>query len=175
MSELEQYFHETWLGMVQPSEGLVVSVPVLVQAQCMERQPADAQRRLRACTEEGADGAPRLNDTCRVLSGLFGYPAEALVTDGLERHTLFVPEGRQVLGCTTVLRDPTKEIDLVLVWELPDNTDFDQPETVTGRGAIQQPPNWIGSYGIRASRSGCSRTSGHFAWSTPRQARRRDT
>ncbi len=31
MSDLETKFHETWLGMVQPVEGLVVSVPVLVE------------------------------------------------------------------------------------------------------------------------------------------------
>jgi len=40
MTDLEQRFHETWLGMVQPIEGLVVSVPVLVEAQCMARQKA---------------------------------------------------------------------------------------------------------------------------------------
>ena len=32
MSDLETRFHETWLGMVQPIEGPVVSVPVLAEA-----------------------------------------------------------------------------------------------------------------------------------------------
>ena len=27
--DLEARFHETWLGMVQPVEGLVVSIPVM--------------------------------------------------------------------------------------------------------------------------------------------------
>lgn len=40
-------FHEAWLGMVQPTEGLVVSVPVLVEAQCMERHGPELQERLR--------------------------------------------------------------------------------------------------------------------------------
>ena len=42
MSDADRYFHEVWLGMVQPVDGLVVSIPVLVDAQCMERQ-ADGQ------------------------------------------------------------------------------------------------------------------------------------
>ena len=39
MSDIERRYHETWLGMAQPIEGLVVSVPVLVDAQCMQRLP----------------------------------------------------------------------------------------------------------------------------------------
>ena len=42
----DRYFHETWLGMVQPIDGLVVSIPVLVDAQCIERQPPHVQARL---------------------------------------------------------------------------------------------------------------------------------
>jgi hypothetical protein len=34
MSDADRRFHETWLGMVQPIEGLVVSLPVLLDAQC---------------------------------------------------------------------------------------------------------------------------------------------
>src|SRR5690606_41117758 len=40
-------FHEAWLGMVQPIEGLVVSLPVLVDAQCMERRGPEDQERFR--------------------------------------------------------------------------------------------------------------------------------
>jgi hypothetical protein len=43
MSEQLRKFHEQWLGMCQPSEGLVVSVNVLVDAQCMERQDREMQ------------------------------------------------------------------------------------------------------------------------------------
>jgi hypothetical protein len=32
MSDAERRFHELWLGMAQPFEGLVVSVPVLTEA-----------------------------------------------------------------------------------------------------------------------------------------------
>jgi hypothetical protein len=44
MSDVEAKFHEAWLGMVQPIEGLVVSVPVLVDAQCMVRNPPSLQQ-----------------------------------------------------------------------------------------------------------------------------------
>lgn len=50
----EERFHETWLGMVQPYEGLTVSVPVLVDAQCMERKPPETQRLLlELCPPQG--------------------------------------------------------------------------------------------------------------------------
>jgi hypothetical protein len=42
MAGAEERFHEEWLGMVQPVEGLVVSIPVLVEAQCLSRQPPEA-------------------------------------------------------------------------------------------------------------------------------------
>ena len=41
----ESRFHAEWLGLVQPVEGLVVSVPVLADAQCMRRQPLALQQR----------------------------------------------------------------------------------------------------------------------------------
>src|SRR5262249_4111597 len=46
--DLHARFHETWLGMVQPIEGLVVSIPVLVEAQCMERHGPELQERFQA-------------------------------------------------------------------------------------------------------------------------------
>lgn len=41
-NDLHARFHEAWLGMVQPVDGLVVSIPVLVEAQCMERHARQA-------------------------------------------------------------------------------------------------------------------------------------
>ena len=37
MSDIDTRYHETWIGLAQPSEGLVVSVPVLVEAEAMLR------------------------------------------------------------------------------------------------------------------------------------------
>ncbi len=47
-NDLHTRFHETWLGLVQPVEGLVVSVPVVVEAQCMERHGPELQETFRA-------------------------------------------------------------------------------------------------------------------------------
>jgi hypothetical protein len=46
-NDLHTRFHEAWLGLVQPVEGLVVSVPVLVEAQCMERHGPELQETFR--------------------------------------------------------------------------------------------------------------------------------
>jgi hypothetical protein len=55
-TDLHARFHETWLGLVQPVEGLVVSIPVLVEAQCMERHGPELQEAFRAlCPLHDAD------------------------------------------------------------------------------------------------------------------------
>ena len=46
--DLHTRFHEAWLGMVQPVDGLVVSIPVLDKAQCMERHGPELQQRFQA-------------------------------------------------------------------------------------------------------------------------------
>ena len=52
MTELDRRFHETWLGLVQPSAGLVVSIPVLLDKQCAVRQGPEVQHHLaELCTE----------------------------------------------------------------------------------------------------------------------------
>ena len=61
--------------MVQPVEGLVVSIPVLVDAQCMKRQPPSAQQKLLdLCPEiaaKGKDGSAerRVADLPRTATG----------------------------------------------------------------------------------------------------------
>lgn len=127
MTDLEAEFHETWLGMVQPVEGLVVSVPVLTEAQCMERQPSHAQRKLSTLVAEGGGYA-----TLDGLLDALGYPDAARQATDLEKYSLFVPEGRQVLRPTLALREPGSEGALVLAWSVKDGLDFDRPETETG-------------------------------------------
>ena len=133
MSDTDQRFHETWLGMLQPTVGLVVSVPVLVEAQCAERLTPEAQSRLRTVCTLDADGALLCQDLDALLCEGLGYPADAVVRDGLEAFALFVPEGPQVIQPTRGLCDPSNPArPLVLLWEIPDGLDFDRPESVTG-------------------------------------------
>jgi hypothetical protein len=161
MSDVEKRFHESWLGMVQPVEGLVVSVPVLVDAQCMERlAPAMQSKLIELAPPRWSDdqpdkpdakgdvGAPR-GHTLRSLEALFtellGYAPGAWVSgEALPRElSLYVPEGRQLIAPTMALpSEPSGSTGTsegrsqraweLLVWELPEGLELDANETVTG-------------------------------------------
>jgi hypothetical protein len=111
MSDLEKRFHETWLGMVQPVEGLVVSVPVLVEAQCMARQTPDVQHRLVELAPPTRDEPTgpagfTIRDVDRFLSELLQLSPELFDrNDALPNElSLYVPEGRQTIRPTHALR-----------------------------------------------------------------------
>jgi hypothetical protein len=130
MSDADRYFHEVWLGMVQPIDGLVVSIPVLVDAQCMERQPPQVQQKLRAlCTEDLA-----IADLGQFLAELLGLAPELFdAGDAIpDEVSLYVPEGRQTIRPTLALRKQGAPGHEMLVWDLPAGLDLDRPETTTG-------------------------------------------
>lgn len=145
MSDLEKRFHETWLGIVQPVEGLVVSVPVLVEAQCMARQTPDVQHRLIELAPPTRDESTgpagfTIRDLDSFLSELLQLSPELFDrNDALpEELSLYVPEGRQTIRPTHGLRrldgDTPDEIPeaeatpssragaryVALVWDLAD-------------------------------------------------------
>ncbi|MGA3122905.1 MAG: DNA methyltransferase [Polyangiaceae bacterium] len=155
MSDVDRRFHETWLGMVQPIDGLVVSIPVLVDAQCAERQPPHVQGQLvDLCppTRQGESGPEgyAIANVATFLSTLLGYAADAFdAGDALpEALSLYVPEGRQTLRATLGLKKAVAPAQAetsdatpaslagaayaMLVWEIPASLDLDKPETVTG-------------------------------------------
>jgi hypothetical protein len=131
MSDIEILFHETWLGMVQPVEGLVVSIPVLVDAQCLQRQPPQTQQRLVELSPSGS-----ITDLDLFLAEILGLTRDLFDRgDGLpEEISLYVPEGRQTIRPTSALRvmDPKDGRYVLLVWDLPEGLAFDKPETATG-------------------------------------------
>lgn len=148
MIDLERRFHETWLGMAQPIEGLVVSIPVLLDAQCMQRHGPVEQARLLALTGEEA---PVLRDYPRFFTEYLGYPADAFDSTLPEDLKLDVVEGNQTVRPTRALKRQTPapkkseglpddstpasragEPYLMLVWELPEGLSLDQKETQTG-------------------------------------------
>jgi hypothetical protein len=148
MSDIERQYHEKWLGMAQPIEGLVVSVPVLVDAQCMQRLPVSEQHKLIALT--GTE-SPTVTDVPRFLREVLGYPEGAFVTDFPEALQLDVVEGQQTLVPTRGLlrRGPppakpeglpddstpisrAAEPFVLLTWELPPGLDLDAKESTTG-------------------------------------------
>jgi hypothetical protein len=104
-SDLETRFHETWLGMVQPVEGLVVSIPVLVEAQTMHRHGPALQETLQALCPP-VDGRRRYRDLAELLAQLLGWTpdlydrGEALPAN-LSRY---IAEGHQTIRPTLALR-----------------------------------------------------------------------
>jgi hypothetical protein len=159
MSDLETRFHETWLGLVQPVEGLVVSVPVLVDAQCIERQPPETQSKLLALcpparqTETGPAGRA-LADPMALFTEVLGFSPEQFDPESAlpDELALYVPEGKQTLRPTFALKKagplepaaPSADATPaslagaryeMLVWALPQGLAFDKPEDVTGTWA----------------------------------------
>lgn len=152
MTEADRRFHETWYGMAQPSEGLVVSLPVLVDAQCAEKQSREAHLAFLACLSED-EGRPFVGELAQLLATVLDLgPDRFDVGEALPRDlSLYVPEGKQRLVPTRALRWSKPREDALtaadatpsalagrpyamLVWEVPAEVgSLDKPETVTGK------------------------------------------
>jgi hypothetical protein len=140
MSDVEKRYHESWLGMVQPIEGLVFSVPVLVDASVMDRSTPDVHEAFLAhvVVDEGGDAGPpraRLRDTRAMLREVLHFTDADLVEGSAVPRSLehFVPEGGQFLQPTFVIKGREPEAPPQLVWwQLPDGLDLDDAEVVTG-------------------------------------------
>jgi hypothetical protein len=152
MSDADKRFHEQWIGMAQPSEGLVVSLPVLVDAQCAEKHPREAHLAFLECLHEGRDGELRIDDFDRLLAGVLDLDASRFdAGDDLPKELgLYVVEGKQHLRPTRALKwnkpreavtsaaDQTPAAQAgrpyaLLVWEIsPDVVKLDKAEMITG-------------------------------------------
>jgi N-6 DNA Methylase len=152
MSDADKRFHEQWLGMAQPTEGLVVSLPVLVEAQCMEKLPREVHVRFLEELVQDADERLRIGSLRSVLTRVLELGPERFDDeDALPKELqLYVPEGRQTLRPTCALKWPkAPEAEALaaeatpasnaarpyamLVWEIsPEVLSLDKAETVTG-------------------------------------------
>ncbi|MBU0550444.1 N-6 DNA methylase [Myxococcota bacterium] len=126
-------FHETWLGMAQPSEGLVFSAPVLSDAQIMNQRDRAARR---AALNAALNHKNQLHDLRLLLQGLLGYTDKRLED---APPLSFTPgEGRQTLRPThRLIHTPRKgdPIQIPIWWLGPDldtDLDMDKPEEITG-------------------------------------------
>jgi hypothetical protein len=117
MSEIERRFHEEWLGMVQPTDGLVVSIPVLVDKQCMMRHGPELQQRLREQCPSRPTAYSKDEQWVEAIADLGAWFAAVLelepqAFDGgsgggtslADDLSLWVPEGKQTLRPTLALR-----------------------------------------------------------------------
>lgn len=149
-------FHAHWLGLIQPSEGLVFSIPVLVDAQVMERQPREVRDRARELAPEIRDAGPRrIADLPAFLEDILELTEQDIDRDLPEDLALYVAEGQQTLRPTMALRalkrrevaeDASPAIKagadyVALVWDIDPTThatesgdalDLDRPEDTTG-------------------------------------------
>ncbi len=153
MTDVDTRFHEQWLGMVQPVEGLVVSVPVLVEAQCISRHGSSLQPALlELCPLVSGTDTRAIADLPAFFAGILGHEPAAFDTDAAipADVSLFVPEGGQTLRPSYGLKHvPPPAVTapqgtdatpaaiaaapyVALVWDLPDGLDLDRPETETG-------------------------------------------
>ena len=155
----DQLFHEKWLGLAQPIEGLVFSVPVLADAQIAP----DVRPELSSSFEEYLDEAgTRIVDLPAFLRGFLGYgePARLVPRSALPAElSFYASEGGQELRPSYALaRGPFSTDDpfaafapaagpaptpsaatlpetyFALVWDLTEHGDveLDAPENVTG-------------------------------------------
>jgi hypothetical protein len=137
--------------MAQPSEGLVFSVPVLADAQVMDRTGAKARRdRLEALAPEG-----RIADLATFFAEMLDLAAPELVpaADLPEALSLSISEGHPTLRPDFALRDPHGEARArsvsagtsdappsvaagapftLLVQDLPPGLDLDKPDASAG-------------------------------------------
>ncbi|MCP4663262.1 MAG: hypothetical protein GY856_48335, partial [bacterium] len=125
MSDAATRFHEDWLGRVQPLEGLVVSIPILVDAQCDVRRSAEFHRRFvelvsppadphrRSKTARGRSKRAATADGPLFIRDLDVFLAEVLeLTREYFHHGdeipgdlhYYAPEGRQDVRPTLALR-----------------------------------------------------------------------
>jgi hypothetical protein len=94
MSDLETAFHKRWRGLVEPVEGLVVSVPVLVAAECMHKHGPELQEKLR--NECDSANGWRLRSLESLFANVLDFAENAFVRDP-EGISVYLPEGSETV------------------------------------------------------------------------------
>jgi hypothetical protein len=151
-------FHEEWLGLAQPIEGLVFSVPVLADAQITpEVRPELSHAFERQLTETEPR---RIRDLAQLFREFLGYdqPGMLVSRDELPAELYFYAQegGQEIRPSFAIARGPFDAVDpfdvfdeapsprakdpketgyAALVWDLAETgheIDLDAPETITG-------------------------------------------
>jgi hypothetical protein len=160
--DADRIFHETWLGLAQPIEGLVFSVPVLAEAQIAPAAHPEVTAQLRSQTEELPSDGLALRSVRGLFETFLGYNAPGMLIDRDSLPTFYAPESRQEIRASfAIARTPAQLADdpfaefakpdaqttaastdtnplMALVWDLADDAldapflDLDAPEEVTG-------------------------------------------
>jgi hypothetical protein len=97
MKDRDVRFHEEWLGLAQPIEGLVFSVPVLADAQIAPEIRAELSTGFAAQLTGGND-APRFKSTEGFFRDFLGYDQTGMLVPRAElpqELSFYAPEGGQ--------------------------------------------------------------------------------
>lgn len=139
------YFHDEWLGMVRPIDGLVVAKQALLDAQVARPEASKTLRDaleglLAPLSTDPAAGQLAVGDMTRLYADVLGLgPERWRSSEQLgEAFSLALPDTGQVLRPTRALARSGDAPPVALSWELPPGLPFDERETVTG--AWDYPP-----------------------------------
>ena len=157
MKDRDVRFHEEWLGLAQPIEGLVFSVPVLADAQIAPEIRTELSAQFESHVANGDNGAPRLHSTPQFFREFLGYDQPGMIVPREEIPTelsFYAPEGGQEIRPSFALgRGPFEAEDpfavfegsspspsptslsdkyFALAWDLDAPIDLDHPESTTG-------------------------------------------
>ena len=152
-------FHEEWLGLAQPIEGLVFSVPVLADAQIAPEIRTELSAQFESHVANDENGVPRLHSTPQFFREFLGYDQPGMIVPRDELSTelsFYAPEGGQEIRPSFALgRGPFEAEDpfaafgdsspspspspislsdryFALAWDLDAPIDLDHPESTTG-------------------------------------------
>ncbi|TKC98153.1 Eco57I restriction-modification methylase domain-containing protein [Polyangium fumosum] len=162
MKDRDVLFHKKWLGLAQPIEGLVFSVPVLADAQIAPEERAELSTSF--ATQLDGD-APRIRSLTALFREFLGYAQPGMLVPRAElpeELSFYAAEGGQEIRPSFALGrgpfvasedDPFAAFDeapaaapaaapasasarwFVLLWDLTESgtdIDLDEPEAVTG-------------------------------------------
>lgn len=93
--DADRIFHETWLGLAQPIEGLVFSIPVLAEAQIAPAARPEITAQLRALLFERPSGDLALSSTRALFESFLGYDGPGMLLDRDVLPSFHAPESRQ--------------------------------------------------------------------------------
>jgi MmeI, target recognition domain/Eco57I restriction-modification methylase len=93
--DADRIFHQTWLGLVQPVEGLVFSVPVLAEAQIAPASRPEITSQIRSVTVRLSSGALALRSVREFFEQFLGYNAAQMLFDRDALPRFYAPESRQ--------------------------------------------------------------------------------
>src|SRR5262249_35262051 len=127
-------FHDEWLGLARPIDGLVVAKQALLDAQVARPGDKTLLPRLREHLHLLPTGEQGVADLSAFLADILELGPDRWVAGRAlpPRFSLDVPDAGQTLRPTQALvRGPAAE-PVALLWDVPPGLPLDQRETTTG-------------------------------------------